>query len=55
MAHVLGIALVLADAASEGKKVVYGMLVTGLVLVSLPVLGETYMYFKYHRRGRSPH
>ena len=55
MAHVLGIALVLADAGSEGKKVVYGMLVTGLVLVSLPVLGETYMYFKYHRRGRSPH
>jgi hypothetical protein len=55
MAHVLGIALVLADAAEEGKKVLYGMLVTGLVLVSLPVLGETYMYFKYHRRGRSPH
>jgi RsiW-degrading membrane proteinase PrsW (M82 family) len=55
MSHVLAAAFVLADAASEGKKVIVGMLITGLILVSLPVLGETYMYFKYHRRGRSPH
>jgi hypothetical protein len=25
------------------------------VLAALPVLGETYMYFRYHRRGRSAH
>jgi hypothetical protein len=31
------------------------MLVTGLILAALPVLGETYMYFRYHRRGRLPH
>jgi hypothetical protein len=55
MGHVLAAAFVLADAAKEGKKVIVGMLITGLVLATLPVLGETYMYFKYHRRGRSPH
>ena len=55
MAHALATALVLADAASEGKKVIFGMLITGLVLGALPFFGETYMYFRYHRRGRSPH
>ncbi len=55
MAHALALAPVLADAASEGRKVIVGMLITGLVLAALPVLGETYMYFRYHRRGRSPH
>jgi hypothetical protein len=51
----LALAVVLADAAAEGKKIILAMLVTGLILATLPVLGETYMYFKYHRRGRSPH
>jgi hypothetical protein len=55
MAHALASALVLADAAKEGKKVIVGMLITGLVLAALPVLGETYMYFRYYRRGRSAH
>jgi len=51
----LGVALVLADAATEGKKVITGMLITGLVLVALPVLGESYRYFRYWRHGRSPY
>ena len=55
MAHVLASAFVLADAAKEGKKVITAMLIVGLLIAALPVLGETYMYFKYHRRGRSPH
>ena len=55
MSHALAAALVLADAATEGKKVILGMLITGLILAALPVLGETYMYFRYHRHGRSPH
>jgi hypothetical protein len=55
VSQVLASALVLADAAAEGRKVVIAMLVTGLILAALPVLGETYMYFRYHRRGRSPH
>jgi hypothetical protein len=50
----LGAALVLADAASDGKKVITGMLITGLVLASPAILGETYRYFRYWRRGRSP-
>jgi hypothetical protein len=50
----LGAALVLADAATEGKKVITGMLITGLVLVALPVIGESYRYFRYWRHGRSP-
>jgi hypothetical protein len=54
MAHVLAATFVLADAAKEGKKVIFGMLITGLVLAALPVLGETYIYFRFHRRGRSP-
>jgi hypothetical protein len=55
MAHVLALALVLADAAEEGRKVIIGMLIVGLVLAAPAVIGETYMYFRYHRRGRSAH
>jgi hypothetical protein len=55
VSQVLALSLVLADAAEEGRKIIIGMLVTGLILVALPVLGETYMYFRYHRRGRLPH
>ena len=50
----LAAALVLADAATDGKKVITGMLITGLVLVALPVIGESYRYFRYWRHGRSP-
>jgi hypothetical protein len=55
MADLVALALPLADAASEGKKVILAMLITGLILVSVPALGELYMYFRYHRRGRLPH
>ena len=55
MSQVLALGLVLGDAAQEGRKVVIAMLITGLILVALPVLGETYMSFRYHRRGRLPH
>lgn len=55
MGDALAAAFVLADAASEGLKVIKGMLVVGLILAAVPVLGETYMYLKYHRHGRSPH
>lgn len=55
MAGLVALALPLADAAEEGLKVILAMLVTGLVLVAVPTLGELYMYFRYHRRGRLPH
>ena len=54
MSQVLATALVLADAAEEGRKIVIAMLITGLILATLPVVGETYKYFRYHRRGRTP-
>ena len=55
MAGVVAAALPLADAASEGKKIIVAMLIVGLILASVPALGELYMYFRYHRRGRLPH
>jgi hypothetical protein len=51
----LALGLVLADAAAEGRKIIIAMLIVALILATLPVLGETYMYFRYHRRGRLPH
>jgi hypothetical protein len=42
--------LPLADAASEGKKVILGMLLTGLIFVAVIVLGETSRWLR-HRRG----
>ena len=55
MPQLLALALVLADAAAEGRKVIIGMLIVGLVLAAPALIGETYMYFRYHRRGRSAH
>jgi hypothetical protein len=54
VSQVLATALVLADAAAEGRKIVIAMLITGLILAALPFWGETYKYFRYHRRGRTP-
>jgi hypothetical protein len=44
------LALVLADAASEGKKVITAMLVVGLIFVSVIALGETSRYLRHRRR-----
>ncbi len=55
MADLLAAFLPLVDAATEGKKVILGMLIVGLIFASVPVLGELYQYFRYHRHGRSPH
>ncbi|HET7854886.1 MAG TPA: hypothetical protein VFL41_00355 [Gaiellaceae bacterium] len=49
------ILLPLADAATEGKKVITWMLVVGLVFASIPFLGELYKYLRFHRRGIPPH
>ena len=45
------LALVLADAASEGKKVITSMLIVGLIFVSVIALGETSRYLRHRRRG----
>jgi len=44
------LALVLADAASEGKKVIIAMLIVGLIFVSVIALGETSQYLRRRRR-----
>jgi hypothetical protein len=46
------LALLLADAASEGKKVITAMLIVGLIFVSVIALGETSKWLRHRRRGR---
>lgn len=46
--------LPLADAATEGKKVILGMLITGLIFISVIALGETSRWVK-RRRGGATH
>jgi hypothetical protein len=47
----LALTFVLADAASEGKKVILAMLIVGLVFVTVIALGETSRWMR-ERRGR---
>jgi hypothetical protein len=49
---VLAFALPLADSASEGKDVITGMLVVGLIFVSVIVLGEASHYLRTRRKAR---
>jgi hypothetical protein len=44
------IAWLLADAAEEGKNVILGMLVTGLVFVAVIAIGETSRALRHRRR-----
>jgi hypothetical protein len=39
------------DAAEEGKKVLLGMLITGLIFIAVIALGETSSYLRHRRRG----
>ena len=41
----------LADAASEGKKVITGMLVVGLIFVSVIALGQFTHWLRHRRRS----
>lgn len=47
---VLAALLPLADAATEGKKVITGMLLTGLVFIAVILIGETSRWLR-RRRG----
>ena len=38
------------DAATEGKKVITGMLIVGLIFVGVIVLGETSHWLRHRRR-----
>jgi hypothetical protein len=44
------IAWLLADAAEEGRNVILGMLVTGLVFVAVIAIGETSRALRHRRR-----
>ena len=46
------IAWLLADAASEGKNVIIGMLITGLIFVAVIAIGETTHALRHRRRSR---
>jgi len=49
-ATVLALPLAAEDAATEGKKVITGMLIVGLIFVSVIVLGELTHYLRHRRR-----
>jgi hypothetical protein len=38
------------DAATEGKKVIVGMLIVGLIFVAVIALGETTHWLRHRRR-----
>jgi hypothetical protein len=38
------------DAATEGKKVITGMLITGLIFIGVIALGETSRWLRHRRR-----
>ena len=46
-------AFVLADAASEGKRVITAMLIVGLIFLGVIVLGETTDWLRRRRRSRA--
>ena len=38
------------DAATEGKKVITGMLIVGLIFISVIVIGQTLHWLRHRRR-----
>jgi hypothetical protein len=46
------VAWLLANAAEEGRRVIVGMLLTGLVFVAVIALGETSRTLRTRRRRR---
>ena len=45
------IAWLLADAAEEGRNVITGMLIVGLIFIAVIALGETSKWLRHRRRG----
>jgi hypothetical protein len=46
------VTLLAEDAATEGKKVLLGMLIVGLVFISVILLGETSRSLRHRRKAR---
>jgi hypothetical protein len=49
MADLVALAFPLADTAEEGRNIIIGMLLTGLVFVSVILLGELSKYLRHRR------
>ena len=41
------VAVLLADVASEGRDIVIGMLIVGLVIIAVIAVGELWSYFTH--------
>ena len=54
IASMLAALWLVADAASEGRKVVLSMLVVGLIFVGVIALGETSKAWSHRRKARRP-
>jgi hypothetical protein len=52
MVALLQLVIAAESAAIEGKKVITGMLITGLVFVAVIALGETTHWLRHRRRVR---
>jgi len=50
MLAVLHLLVAADDAATEGKKVITGMLIVGLIFVAVIALGETMDWLRHRRR-----
>ena len=48
--HVFLQLLAVEDAATEGKKVVTGMLVVGLIIAGVIAVGQTWHWVRHRRR-----
>jgi hypothetical protein len=48
--HALLMLLAAEDAATEGKKVITGMLIVGLIFVGVIAIGETSHWLRHRRR-----
>ena len=45
-------AWLLANAAEEGKNVITGMLIVGLIFIAVIAIGETSTALRHRKRGR---
>jgi hypothetical protein len=46
----VALVFLLADAASEGKRVILAMLIVGLIFIGVIALGETSRWLRHRRR-----
>jgi hypothetical protein len=50
MSALIAVLVAAEDAATEGKKVITGMLIVGLIFVSVIAIGQTLHWVRHRRR-----